>query len=489
MTHATTTHSDPQMNILPCTKAPSAISADLLVVGVPDSPDEGALHDRLGAFGAECLAAAGDSFKGKAGQSAAFPTFGRTASKKVVLVGTGSGTAADLRLAAGKAASVARADGSEQVALALGNLDTAATIAVVEGLREGLYRFDKYKAESSRKAQTSSIHILGEADWDAVQLATAISHGRDLARDLVNEPADVIYPETLAAAAAELASDRITVDVWDYEQILAAGMGGIDAVGKGSDRKPRFVHLVYKPEGTPRKRVGLIGKGVTYDAGGLNIKPGPGLQTMRCDMGGAATVIGVFRALRDIQPDVEVHGIIGTVENLLGGSCYKLGDVLHISNGMTVEVHNTDAEGRLVLADCLSYASKLGLDAMVDIATLTGAAIVALGERYTGLFTDDDDLASALAGAAAESGEDMWRLPLEARYKDKLKAEWADVKNVGGRAAGSITAALFLSHFVEDTAWAHLDIAGPAFTDKALDHFAAGGLGAMVPTLVRWSMG
>jgi leucyl aminopeptidase len=226
---------------------------------------------------------------------------------------------------------------------------------------------------------------------------------------------------------------------------------------------------------------------VTYDAGGLNLKPGAGLQNMRCDMGGAATVVGVFRALADIQPDVEVHGIIGTVENMLGGSAYKLGDILHISNGKTVEVHNTDAEGRLVLADCLSYASKLGLDSMVDIATLTGACMVALGERYSGLFTDDDELADAITQAAAESGEDVWRLPLEQRYKEKLKAEWADVKNIGGRSAGSITAALFLSYFAENTRWAHLDIAGPAFSEKPVDHFAPGGLGAMVSTLTRWA--
>jgi len=477
------------MKFAPSSTAPAAAQADLLVVGVPASPEAGALHDLLGAFGDECLTAAGDDFKGKAGQSAVFPTFGRTAARRIALVGLGERTVGNIRAAAGKAGSIARKNGDASVALALGTLGADHTIAAIEGMHEGVYRFDKYKAEAKRKAAPTSVSLLGNTDLSNGSFAEAIAQGRILARDLVNEPADVIYPATLAQAAADLAGGRITADVWDYDRILAAGMGGIDAVGKGSDRKPRLVHLVYKPEGKVRKKVGLVGKGVTYDAGGLNIKSGPGLQTMRCDMGGAATVVGVFRALADIQPDdVEVHGIIGCVENMLGGSCYKLGDVLHISNGKTVEVHNTDAEGRLVLADCLSLASGLGLDAMVDIATLTGAAIVALGERYTGLFTDNDDLASALSSAAADSGEDVWRLPLDARYKDKLKAEWADVKNVGGRAAGSITAALFLSHFVENTEWAHLDIAGPAFSDKATDHFAAGGLGAMVPTLTRWAV-
>jgi leucyl aminopeptidase len=469
------------------TQAPAAIEADLLVVGVAQPANAGALHDALGTFGAECLDAAGGDFTGKAGQLAVFHTFGRTVAKRVALVGIGDGTPGELRNAAGRAGTTARSNGDTAIALALGNLRADGYRAVVEGLNEGVYRFDRYKAESGRKPAPQTVWMLGDIDLAAGAHAHAISAGRALARDLVNEPADVIYPETLANAALALADDHISVEVWDFDRIKAAGMGGVEAVGKGSNRDPRFIHLIYKPSGEARRKVGLIGKGVTYDAGGLNIKTGAGLQTMRCDMGGAATVLGVFRALADLQPDVEVHGVIGSVENMLGGSAYKLGDILHISNGKTVEVHNTDAEGRLVLADCLSYASKLGLDAMVDIATLTGAAIVALGERYSGLFTDDDDLATAISSAAADAGEDVWRLPLDARYKDKLKADWADVKNVGGRAAGSITAALFLSHFVENTRWAHLDIAGPAFSEKPLDHFASGGLGAMVSTLTRWA--
>ena len=474
------------MHIAPSSHAAATAQADLLVVGVPASPEPGSLQDVLGAFGDECLEAAGDDFTGKAGQAAVFATFGRTAARRIALVGTGDRSVGDLRLAAGRAGSEARAKGDATVAVALGDLDADQWVAVVEGLHEGVYRFDKYKAEDSRKAAPEQIHVLGAVDDALSDRARGVALGRALARDLVNEPADAIYPETLAAVAASLASDCIEVDVWDFERIQAAGMGGIEAVGKGSPRQPRLVHLIYRPSGEARRKVGLVGKGVTYDAGGLNIKSGAGLQTMRCDMAGAAAVIGVFRALQEIQPDVEVHGIVGAVENMLGGGCYKLGDVLQISNGKTVEVHNTDAEGRLVLADCLSYASCLGLDAMVDIATLTGACIVALGERYTGLFTSDDDLAGALKSAAADAGEDIWSLPLEERYKSKLKAEWADIKNVGGRAAGSITAALFLSHFVENTTWAHLDIAGPAFSDKPVDHLASGGLGAMVPTLTRW---
>jgi leucyl aminopeptidase len=475
------------MNFTSSHSIPSAVDADLLVVGVAAPATAQALHDTLGPFGEECLTAAGKPFTGKAGQIAVFHTFGRVSAKRVALVGVGDGSVGDYRQAAGRAGSAARSQGDATIALSLGALTAQQWQGAVEGIHEGVYRFDKYKAEDKRKSAPSSVLVLDDVDRSGADEAHAIGAGRILARDLVNEPADVLYPETLAQQALALADDRISVEVWDFDRIKAAGMGGVEAVGKGSNRDPRFIHLTYKPAGTPRRKVGLIGKGVTYDAGGLNLKPGAGLQNMRCDMGGAATVVGVFRALADIQPDVEVHGIIGTVENMLGGSAYKLGDILHISNGKTVEVHNTDAEGRLVLADCLSYASKLGLDSMVDIATLTGACMVALGERYSGLFTDDDELADAITQAAAESGEDVWRLPLEQRYKEKLKAEWADVKNIGGRSAGSITAALFLSYFAENTRWAHLDIAGPAFSEKPVDHFAPGGLGAMVSTLTRWA--
>jgi len=473
------------MQLSAAPRPPAAEEADLLMVGVAEGSSTD-LADQLGAFGAELLSAAGDDFSGKTGQTAVFPSFGRVAASRVGIVGLGNSSTTSLREAAGHAAAIARKKGDTSLALSFGDLDTTAWNAVIEGVHEGAYVFDRYKAESSRKSALAEVTVLGECNSGDGKLGAAISAGRALARDLVNEPAEAIYPESLANVALALASDRIQVDVWDLARIQAAGMGGIEAVGKGSDRAPRFIHLTYTPAGKARRKLGIVGKGVTYDAGGLNLKPGGGLQTMRCDMAGSAAVVGVFRALADLQPDVEVHGIIGAAENMLGGSAYKLGDVLKISNGKTVEVHNTDAEGRLVLADCLAYASGLELDAMVDIATLTGACIVALGEHYTGLFTSDNALADEITANANASGEGVWRLPLAERYRDKLKAEWADMKNVGGRPAGSITAALFLSNFVENTRWAHLDIAGPAFADKATGHFASGGLGAMVPTLTRW---
>jgi leucyl aminopeptidase len=211
------------------------------------------------------------------------------------------------------------------------------------------------------------------------------------------------------------------------------------------------------------------------------------MQTMRCDMSGSAAVLGVMQAVRALQPDVEVHGFIGAVENMNSGYSYKLGDVLRMYNGKTVEIHNTDAEGRLVLADCLAYASKLGLDEMVDIATLTGACVVALGDAFVGLFTPNDAVAGELLTAASAAGEPMWRMPMPDYYKEQLKADWGGIKNVGGREGGAITAALFLAEFVENTPWAHLDIAGPAFYERGFRHYAPGGSGSMVQTLTRWA--
>lgn len=473
------------MKFLHADRPAAAEAADLLAVGVASSAEDGALNDILGDFAADLRTAAGDNFSGKAGQCAVFPSFGRVAATRVALVGLGDGTPTDLRRAAGAAFDAARKKGDATVAVSFGDLDGAEWDAVVEGAHEGAWRFDRHKAEASRTSPPATVTVLGKVA-NTGDLGEIIAQARAFARDLTSETADELYPATLAQAAQGLAGGRLTVEVWEQPQIEEAGMGGILAVGKGSNRGPRFIHMKYVPDGKPRKRIGLVGKGVTYDAGGLNLKPGSGLQTMRCDMGGSAAVIGAMKAIAALQPDVEVHGIVGAVENMLGGSAYKLGDVLHISNGKTVEVHNTDAEGRLVLADCLSYASKLELDAVVDLATLTGACIVALGEEFNALFSDDDALIEDFKSAAAASGEHVWRLPLWAPYRDKLKSEWADMKNVGGRAAGSITAALFLKEFVDNTRWIHVDIAGPAFTDKQSGHMAPGGMGAMVATLTRW---
>ncbi len=469
----------------------SAAPADLLAIGVRADAVGDTLDAVLGPAGkALAEAAALDDFKGAVGTKVAYPALGLASAQRVLLLGLGPDADADaVRRAAGQAGTVARDKKAASVTLALGDLDAVAAAAAVEGFVAGNYRYDRYKPEADRKPAAEALALVGAVDAGRLGFARAVAAGQALARDLVNAPAADIYPETLAEQALALASDTLTVDVWDEARIRAAGMGGIIGVGQGSERPPRLIHLHYKPAGKARRKIGLVGKGVTFDSGGLSLKPSAGMMTMRCDMAGGACVLGVMRAIRDIQPDVEVHGFVGAVENMNSGGSYKLGDILTMYNGKTVEVHNTDAEGRLVLADCLALACEQELDALVDIATLTGAAVVALGDHYTALFSNDEPLVSDLLGQAADAGEGLWRMPLPDFYKDMLKAEWGAIKNVGGRPAGSITAALFLSEFVDGPAWAHLDIAGPAFLDKATRHFVAGGTGAMVPTLTRWVVG
>lgn len=449
-----------------------------------------ALLDGPDTFGGALAGALKDEdFTGKAGSSTQLPGLGKLASKRLVFIGVGGASNAELRTAGGSLGHLSRVRGAKTVAVAFPGLDlgTADIRSVVEAFAEGNYRFDKYKTGNGKKAPAEELLLAGVgADEAAVRVALALAEGQALTRDLVNEPAAEIYPESLAAVANSLASDRVKVTIWDENTIRDRGMGGIYGVGQGSVRPPRFVHMRYEPEGTPKKHLALIGKGVTFDSGGLSIKPNDGMLTMRCDMGGAATVIGVMKAIAALKPQVRVDCIFGAVENMPSGNSYKLGDILKMYNGKRVEIHNTDAEGRLVLADCLSYASELKPDVVIDLATLTGAAVVALGDWYSALYARQDGLANDLLGHAGEAGEGLWRMPLPDLYKDKLKAEWGDLKNVGGRMGGSITAALFLSEFVTVPNWAHIDIAGPAFMDAPLMHYVQGGTGTLVRTLSRW---
>ncbi|MAY82348.1 MAG: leucyl aminopeptidase [Deltaproteobacteria bacterium] len=475
------------MNITIANSSILDVEADLLAIAVtPDTLSEtlGAISEAFGGTLLDTLE--NDEFTGKAGSSASYATFGKIAAKRLIVLGMGDADTSGIQQAAGQAGHAARSRGVSSVALAMGTLDSTQSQLAIEAFYAGTYRFDKYKAEDKRKAPASQLTLIGDVNAEGVKRGQAVGGGQDLARDLVNEPAAAIYPESLADVALSLASDTMTVDVWDENKILAAGMGGIMGVGQGSDRKPRFIHMIYKPAGTPRKKIALVGKGVTFDAGGYSLKPSGSMLTMRCDMAGSAAVIGAMKSIRDLAPDVEVHGIVGAVENLVSGNAYKLGDILTMYSGKTVEIHNTDAEGRLVLADCITYASKLDVDCIVDLATLTGAAVVALGDHYVALFSKDDDLSSSLLNSSVDAGENVWQLPLPDHYKDQLKAEWGTIKNVGGRSAGCITAALFLSEFVDGPKWAHMDIAGPAFLDKKFRHFVPGGTGVMVPTLTRF---
>lgn len=481
------------MKITIATQSLEQVQADLLAVAVTSENQADVLASLDLAFDGLLLSTMeSDEFKAKSGASISYPTFGKIAAGKLMIVGLGSGDTVGISQAAGAAGKAARDAGAKIVGLAMGNLDAAGTQTAVEAFTAGNYKFDKYKTGDGQKAQSSELLLLNAASETGIKRGQAVAGGQALARDLVNEPGDAIYPESLADVARSLANDHLTVDVWDEVKIEAEGMGGIMGVGRGSDRQPRFIHMKYTPSGTPTRKIALVGKGVTFDSGGYSLKPSAGMQTMRCDMAGSAAVIGAMLAIRDLEPDVEVHGIVGAAENMISGNAYKLGDILEMYSGKKVEIHNTDAEGRLVLADCLHFASQLGVDSIVDLATLTGAAVVALGDHYVAMFTKDGELRQALSDSADKAAENVWPMPMPEDYKSMLKAEWGDIKNVGGRAGGSITAALFLSEFVSCDSWCHLDIAGPAFLDKGHKghkHLAPGGTGSMVPTLARWIAG
>jgi leucyl aminopeptidase len=307
-----------------------------------------------------------------------------------------------------------------------------------------------------------------------------------LARDLVNEPAGAVTPTRLAEVATELGeSEGLTVTVLDEVAIANEGLGGLMGVAQGSAEPPRLIELVYEPPGA-RGTLALVGKGITFDSGGLSLKTADGMETMKTDMSGAAAVLATMSVLPALAPKVKVIGIIPTTENMPGGRAIKPGDVLKIRNGKTVEVLNTDAEGRLVLADGLSLAVEAGVDAIVDLATLTGACMVALGRTIAGLMGNDDGLAEQVGAAADRAGERVWPLPLPDEYRRKIDSEVADIKNTGGdRYGGALTAGLFLKEFVDGVPWAHLDIAGPARSEEDAAYTPKGASGFGVRTLVE----
>jgi leucyl aminopeptidase len=370
-----------------------------------------------------------------------------------------------------------------------------AAVAVAEGILLGTYRFDRYRSEPrpGRRYLRQVQVMAGDASTRDVaaglSLGEKTSAATNFARDLVNEPAGVLTPQRVAEIARETAAEaKLGVKVLEPEDLRRMGMGGILGVGQGSHNPPRLIQVEYRPEGKPARRVALIGKGLTFDSGGLSLKTSEAMETMKCDMAGSAAVLAALRALPELGPRVEVIGLMGMAENMPGGGAIRPGDVLRIMNGKTVEVRNTDAEGRLVLADVLSYASTFkDLDEAIDLATLTGAMVVALGPMAAGVTGNDRDLVDAVVRAASRSGEVMWPMPLYSEYMEHLRSDVADIKNTGIRWGGAITAALFLKEFVRPgLRWAHIDIAGPAFGDKDYSYMKKGSSGVGVRTLIRY---
>jgi len=438
-----------------------------------------------------------EEFKGKANTTIFTRVNPGSPVRKLILVGLGKPDALKLdtlRRAAAAVARVAKKQKSKILGFSfpLWNNDPAASAqAIAEGVELALYQDNRFKSEPAEEkgSQIETVDLLGFGGQEAaITLANQIVSGVNLARELVAAPANAVTPITLAETAQAIAKEYgLQVEILEREDCEKLGMGAFLGVAQASDLPPKFIHLTYKPEGTPKKKLAIIGKGVTFDSGGLNIKgAGSGIETMKIDMGGAAATLGAAKAIAQIKPDVEVHFISAVAENMISGRAMHPGDVLTASNGKTIEVNNTDAEGRLTLADALVYADKLGLDAIVDLATLTGANLIALGEDIAGLYTPDDAVASQLEKAAQTSGEKLWRMPMEEKYFEGLKSGIADMKNTGPRPGGAITAALFLKQFVKETPWAHLDIAGPVWTDKENGYNGAGATGYGVRMLVNW---
>jgi leucyl aminopeptidase len=361
---------------------------------------------------------------------------------------------------------------------------------VVEGAYVGLYRGEECKSERGLPDEFDELCLLGAADEDAEGVPSAALSGQvagratNYARRLVNLPANEITPSRLAQEALDIgAAAGLEVEVLDPEQIVALGMRGFAAVAQGSEEPARLIVLRHRGnESGPR--VAFIGKGITFDSGGISIKPSEKMEAMKGDMAGAAAVLAAMRAVGELKLDLDVMGVIPATENLPSGRAFKPGDVIKMMSGKTVEIISTDAEGRMILADALAYARQLGATHLIDLATLTGACIIALGHVATGVMGNDGELVQAVVEAGERSGEKMWRLPLFPEYRKQIESKIADLKNVGGRPAGTITAGWFLREFVGETSWAHLDIAGTAWSEKDEPYQIEGATGAGTRTLV-----
>ena len=419
-------------------------------------------------------------------------------SKRLLVVGLGERRSVNLerlRRAAAAAAKEARRLKAKDVTFVLPETRESAeetSIALYEGALLSLYRFEKYKqAKNGAESPVTNIHIVSPLPGDrsagerARDHASHVLAGTVLARDLANGPGNEIYPETLALAAQECgARNGFSVTVRDEHDIAELGMGGVLAVARGSDRKPRFIIMEFGPKSKPP--VVLVGKGVTFDTGGISIKPSVGMAEMKMDMSGAAAVIGTFEAVSRLKLPVHIVGLIPAVENMPGSKAMRPGDIVRHYNGKTSEVDNTDAEGRLILADALAYAAEFKPAAVIDLATLTGAVVVALGHVATGMMGNDRELMNRLTKAGEKTFERVWELPLFDEYERLIRSDVADVKNVGGRWAGPITAGWFLKKHIGEYRWVHLDIAGTAILEENGDYTQRGSSGVGVRLLTEF---
>jgi leucyl aminopeptidase len=462
----------------------------------------GAVDQALG--GAITRLIAEGEIKGKLNEITLIHTLGKMEAERVVVLGLGKQekfTLDSIRAAMAEASKFLRKLGVKQVATivhgaGIGGMEAEkAAQALTEGSILGLYTFRKHITKEPEYREIEELLIVEQDGSKHAALEQGVKRGRILAeatncaRDMINEPANYMTPSDMAEVARNVASKYgLECSVLEREEMKNLGMGAVLGVSQGSRQPPKFIIISYRGDDSSKSTLGLIGKGLTFDSGGISIKPSESMDEMKGDMAGGATVIAAMRAIAEFKAKINVTGLVPATENLPGGAALKPGDVLKAMNGKTIEVVNTDAEGRLILADALCYARKLGLSPLVDVATLTGACHVALGDVCTGAFGNNQETIARVIKAGEESGEKIWQLPMFDEYKEQNKSDVADIKNSGGRWGGAITAAQFLAEFSQDTPWTHLDIAGTSFSSKERAYTLKGATGVAVRTLVNFAL-
>jgi leucyl aminopeptidase len=490
------------MNVRGTSKSCKQIDVRALAVAVfkDEQPNGGFLKDldkQVGGLISNVIQT--EEFAAKEGETAYFHlTNSGLKAKRLLLIGCGERDeykAAQISRFGGTAARFLRGKNAKTIAIAPRVESDAGSAAqmVIQSAVMGLFEPDKYRKEKEKRELKEIVVVIEGADEKAVLRGAdrggIVGEAVNYTRDLANEPGGYMTPTILAARAKETARKfGLTFDVLDQKQMEKLGMGSLLGVSRGSDEPPKLIVMKYEPGGRKRgkKLLALVGKGITFDSGGISLKPGENMELMKYDMTGAATVIGTMRAIAQLKPSIPVLGVAPCSENLPSGKATKPGDVLVAMTGKTIEVINTDAEGRLVLADAIAYAKKLGATQIIDMATLTGAVSIALGDVNVGILGTDQALIDGVIDAGRGVGEKFWQLPLDKEYSAQIKSDIADIKNVGGRKAGTITAAAFLKEFADGVSWAHLDIAGTAWGEDAKPYRAKGPTGIAVRTLVEF---
>jgi leucyl aminopeptidase len=477
------------------------VEADALVVTIyeGEKADEGALKEldeRTGGIISETLGT--DEMRGKQGDMVYIHRPGTLRAERLLLIGAGKREDFSLdsvRRVTGSAARFLRAKGARSMSiLRRSQLDIGKSAqAAVEGVLLGLFEPDMYKTENKEERRIEELILLAAAPGSEDALAQGVERGRiigdavNLARELSNEPSSTLTPSELAERAKETANKfGLEIDVLDEARMKELGMGALLGVARGSDEPAKLVVLRYTADESDSNVIAIVGKGITFDSGGISIKPAEGMEKMKYDMSGAAATLAAMRAIAQLKPRANVIGVMPTTENMPSGRAYKPGDVLRAMSGKTIEVINTDAEGRLILADAISYARKLGATKIIDLATLTGAVSIALGTINVAILGNDQLFIDEIREAAREVGERFWQLPMDKDYREMIKSDIADIKNSAGRNAGTITAAYFLREFAEDTPWVHLDIAGTAWENDRKPYMSKGPTGVAIRTLINY---